>query len=345
MKVSDFDYGLPDELIANNPPEIRGSTNLLVLDRVDGKVSDKKYCDIVEYLNPGDVLVLNDTKVMKARLIATKNNGAKRELVILEKHTKNNWFKHQVIYRGRISKGDELFVDSHKIVVDEILGNGVATVSSQTDLIELSEKHGVPPLPPYMKRDANKNDIERYQTVFAKEIGSAAAPTASLNMTKEILEKLRNKGIVVRYVTLHVGLGTFLPIRTENVEDHQIHSEYFIIPNETIDAIAEAKRTDNRIVALGTTVARTLEYAASHSKLTTGLRNTQSISGEANIFIYPGYKFKCIDALVTNFHAPGSTVLMLTAALAGWDNLKCAYAHAINQKYSFLSYGDSMLII
>lgn len=342
MKVSDFDYNLPKALIANHPPKLRGTSNLLVLNKTTGEIKDKKYGDILDYLNPGDVMVLNDTKVMKSRIIAKKENGAKRELVILEKHSDNNWFKHQVLHRGRISKGDKLFIDDNEIIVEEILGNGIALVSSKVDLINLSETYGKPPLPPYMKRDATKEDIKRYQTVFARDPGSAAAPTASLNMTNDILEKLRKKGVTICYITLHVGLGTFLPIRSEKVEDHKIHSEYFIVPKRTLSAINQAKQSKNNIVAVGTTVTRTLEYVFTN-KLTSN--SNGDVSGEADIYIYPGYNFKCVDVLLTNFHAPKSTVLMLASAFAGKDNLQKAYIYAIKSKYNFLSYGDSMLIL
>ena len=216
------------------------------------------------------------------------------------------------------------------IVITKILGNGIADVESSVSLSELAQLYGEVPLPPYLHRDASEEDKKRYQTIFAKNMGSAAAPTASLNMTDELLEKLKQKGVIIKYLTLHVGLGTFLPIRSDKIEDHKMHSEWFNIPEDTIAAIKNAER----VVALGTTVARTLEYYA----------QTGKTEGEDDIFIYPGYEFKIVDALLTNFHAPKSTVLMLASAFAGWDNLKNAYNHAIEEKYNFLSYGDSMLI-
>jgi len=332
MKISDFDYELPVEKIAKFPPKVRGTSNLLVLDRKTCQIEDRKYSDLVDYLKPGDVLVLNNTKVIKARLLTERTDGAKREIVLLEKHSdENNNYRHKVMYRGKLSVGDELIVGKAKITVDEIIGDGIAVVRSDTDLIKLAEKYGLPPLPPYIKREATKEDIKRYQTVFAKTAGSVAAPTASLNMTDELLKKIVRKGVKVKYLTLHVGLGTFMPIRENEVEKHQMHSEYFEIPDDTIKAIKNARR----VVAVGTTVARTLEYAIPEN-----LR-----SGEADIFIYPGYEFKVIDALITNFHAPRSTVLMLTSAFAGWDNLRNAYEHAKTHGYKFLSYGDSMLIV
>jgi S-adenosylmethionine:tRNA ribosyltransferase-isomerase len=341
MKISDYNYVLPKSLIADNPPKTRGSSRLLVLDRTTGEISDKKYKDIVDYLNSGDVLVLNDTKVIKARLNATDKNGVQRELLILEKHGfDNDWYRHSVLYRGKLDQGDELLVGDNNIVIEQVLGDGVAVVRSSQGLLEVSEKFGKVPLPPYMKRESNNNDIERYQTVWAQEKGSVAAPTASLNMTDEILTTLRRKGVKIVYITLHVGLGTFLPIRSNNIEDHHMHQEYFHIAKNTTNVINEAKFNGKKVIALGTTVARTLEYANESLQ-----ESSADISGEADIFIYPDYKFQVIDGLLTNFHAPKSTVLMLTAAFAGWDRLLSAYELAISKKYQFFSYGDSMLII
>ena len=384
MLVSDYNYDLPEDRIAKFPPKERGSTRLLVLDHKTGAVKDSYYKDLDEYLNPGDVLILNDTRVMQSRLFCKLPDGRKRELVVLEKHGDE---PQRVMYRGKLHDGDKLVLDnsvferirSHdeneradpvttgvgdapreNIVIKRILGNGIAEVECDTPLTELAEKYGTVPLPPYLHRDATSEDKQRYQTVWAKNMGSAAAPTASLNMTDELLDKLRTKGVIIKYLTLHVGLGTFLPMRTDNVEDHKMHSEWFHIPEDTIKAIESVTRVGDetgrgpqnvlrsknfgegevsagptrRIIALGTTVARTLEYYA----------RTGKTSGEDDIFIYPGYEFKLVDALITNFHAPKSTVLMLASAFAGWDNLKHAYDHAIEQKYNFLSYGDSMLI-
>ena len=347
MLVSDFNYDLPEDRIAKFPPKERGSTRLLVLSRETGKIKDSFYKNLADFLNPGDVLVLNDTKVMQSRLFTELKDGRKRELIVLENHDNPKATEKRVIYRGKLRAGDELFLlDSNvehdspetrtgdKILVKEILGNGIALVEAKTPLDALTENFGTVPLPPYLRRNAEKADKLRYQTVWAKNMGSAAAPTASLNMTEELLEKLKSKGVKVEYLTLHVGLGTFLPIRSEKVEDHEMHSEWFSIPEKTLEAIKSAKQTKNRVVAVGTTVARTLEFYA----------KTGQTSGEDNIFIYPGFNFELIDALLTNFHAPKSTVLMLTAAFADWKNLKPAYAHAVEKNYNFLSYGDSMLI-
>jgi S-adenosylmethionine:tRNA ribosyltransferase-isomerase len=350
MLVSDFNYNLPEDRIAKFPPKIRGTTNLLVLNRKTGKYQDSKYKDLVDFLNPGDVLILNDTRVMQSRIFCELPDGRKRELVVLEKHGDE---PQRVMYRGKLHDGDELTVKNHKIFIKQILGNGIAEAESETPLADLAEKYGTVPLPPYLHRDATEDDKKRYQTVWAKNMGSAAAPTASLNMTEELLDRIKQKGVIVKYITLHVGLGTFLPIRTDNIEDHKMHSEWYHIPEDTLAAIGDWKKpsedhklgraassvsedgcSNRRIIALGTTVARTLEYYA----------KTGKTEGEDDIFIYPGFEFKIVDALITNFHAPKSTVLMLTAAFAGWDHLKPAYEHAIEKKYNLLSYGDSMFI-
>ena len=381
MLVSDYNYELPEERIAKFPPKERGTTRLLVLSRETGEIRDSYYKNLDDFLNPGDVLILNDTRVMQSRLFCELPDGRKRELVVLEKHGDE---PQRVMYRGKLHDGDKLSVvnyDEDTIIVKHILGNGIAEVESATPLADLAEKYGTVPLPPYLHRDATDDDKTRYQTVWAKNMGSAAAPTASLNMTEDLLDRLKQKGVIIKYLTLHVGLGTFLPIRSDKIEDHKMHSEWFYIPEDTLETIksvtldrtsdlwsadeplaagdgaggtpaaqseastvgepATAGPADGavtgshrRIIAVGTTVARTLEYYA----------KTGKTSGEDDIFIYPGFKFEIVDALLTNYHAPKSTVLMLASAFAGWDHLKNAYKHAIVEKYNFLSYGDSMLI-
>jgi S-adenosylmethionine:tRNA ribosyltransferase-isomerase len=246
------------------------------------------------------------------------------------------------MHRGRLRSGDALRVGEYEIRVDEVLGDGIAVVRSDTDLLEIAAKHGAPPLPPYMRREATETDIERYQTVFAREMGSAAAPTASLNMTSGIIEKLEKKGVNVAYLTLHVGLGTFLPIRTDEITEHKMHAEYYTVPRSTVEVLRETRKSGGRIVAVGTTATRTLEYAAGEIF---GAGETRDLAGEADIFIYPGYKFKVVDAMLTNFHAPKSTVLMMAAAFAGKEKLFAAYEHAVRNEYRFLSYGDSMLMV
>ena len=373
MELKDYTYELPEDRIAAHPPKIRGTSRLIALNRKNGEITDSFYKNIADFFEKGDLLILNDTKVIKARLFATKENGAERELVILERHSfDSDWHKHKVMYRGKLKAGNKLFVKNSspeeknqnqnskaEIVVEEILGDGIAIVSSKADLRELCENFGTVPLPPYMRRDATPLDIERYQTVFAEEKGSVAAPTASLNMTEEILYSLRKKGVEIKYLTLHVGLGTFMPIRVEKIEEHKMHQEYFEIPAETAEEIRKTHQNGGRVFALGTTVARTLEYAhnaifekslngnsGNREDLSKVSKNQNGdLSGEADIFIFPGYEFKTIQGLITNFHAPKSTVLMLASAFAGWENLKNAYNHAIqNGEYKFLSYGDSMII-
>jgi len=341
VQLADFHYNIPEELIADTPPEKRGDARLLALNRKTGAVEDRNYADCVDYFNVGDVLVINDTKVIKARLLTQKANGAIRELILVEKHGRvDDWHTHTVIYRRRLREGEILTIGGDKLEVVKILEGGMAIIRSERDLLTVADQYGSVPLPPYMRRQATASDIERYQTVFAEHQGSVAAPTASLNMTDTILSSLEAKGVIVVRATLHVGLGTFLPIRVDDVTKHHMHKEYFEVPKATVEAIQAAKRRGNRVIALGTTITRTLEYAYE------AILNQppRDISGEADIFIYPGYEFKTIDALMTNFHMPESTVLMLTAAFAGWRNLKPAYEHAVGERYRFFSYGDSMLI-
>ncbi len=342
MQLSDFNYDIPNELIASTPPAVRGTSRLLVLNRQTGEIADRYYADMIDYLQAGDVLVINDTKVIKARLITRRPSGGERELVLVEQHgLDDDWFRHKVIYRRKLNAGDTLLIGDDTLTVEQILGDGIAVIRSQRSLLDLAAEHGTVPLPPYLGRTATDADIERYQTVFARQAGSVAAPTASLNMTEEILQKLRLKGVKIVYATLHVGLGTFLPIRVDGVSQHKMHQEYFSIPAATVAAIQAAKQSKRRVIALGTTITRTLEYA--HQQILH--EPPHDISGEADIFIYPGYQFQTIDALLTNFHMPESTVLMLAAAFANWDKLKPAYEHAIRERYRFFSYGDSMLII
>lgn len=339
MLVSDYNYDLPEENIAIRPPKVRGTTRLLALNRQTGEITDSHYADLADFMQHGDLIILNDTRVMRSRVFTELPDGRPRELVVLEKH--DGEIDH-VMYRGKLHAGDQLTVKNVKddtktadiITIKEILGNGTATVTASRELTDIVADYGNVPLPPYLHRDADENDVKRYQTVWAKQLGSAAAPTASLNMTESLMQKLQEKGVQIKYLTLHVGLGTFLPIRSDNVEEHHMHSEWFNIPADTLKAIEETKKSGHRVIAVGTTVTRTLEYWA----------KTGKTSGEDDIFIYPGFKFQAIDALVTNFHAPKSTVLMLTAAFAGWNHLKPAYEHAVKNGYKLLSYGDSMFI-
>lgn len=341
MLLSDYNYSLPPELIATNPSKDRGSSRLLFLKHQTGDIIDSHYSDLADFLDSGDTIVLNNTRVIKARLRVKKENGTECEILILEKHSyDDDWHRHRIMYRRKLNVGDRLTIGDANLFVEEIEGDGLAIIRSDVDLLEVTDSYGEVPLPPYMHRNATSLDIERYQTIWAKDKGSVAAPTASLNMTDEILLKLHKKGINIAYLTLHVGLGTFMPIRADRLEDHKMHKEYFNIPKSTVEAIRSTKKANKRVIAIGTTVARTLEYA---NKLI--VQSSNSISGEADIFIYPGYEFQMIDGLLTNYHAPKSTVLMLTAAFAGWDKLLPAYNHAVEQKYKFFSYGDSMLIL
>lgn len=342
MNVQYFDYSFPNELIAKHPTDVRGQSRLLVLDRKTGRLDHRKYPDMANYLEPGDVVVLNDTKVIKARLEALNSKDHKRELLLLEKHHDDtDWHAHRALYRGQIEAGEMLRVGKAELTVKALEAEGVALLESEQDLFELAENVGSVPLPPYMKRDATPEDVARYQTEFASVAGSVAAPTASLNFTRELARSLEDKGVHVVYLTLHVGMGTFLPIRTDNLESHKMHEEYFEIPKATVSAIQTAKQENKKVMAVGTTVTRTLEYMADQILN----QPAQDLSGEADIFIYPGYEFKIVDQLLTNFHAPRSTVLMLTAAFTDWENLKHAYDEAVKNRYALLSYGDSMLII
>lgn len=305
-------------------------------------MQDSAYADVVDFLRAGDVLVLNDTKVMPARFLTRLPDGRQRELLLTEAHAINLPTTHaRVLHRGKLRVGDVLSVGDSRLRVVEVYAGGQAIVESDRPITQIADGHGKTPLPPYIRRDATHQDRLRYQTVFARRDGSVAAPTASLNMTDEIMTAIRAKEVEIAPLTLHVGRGTFLPIRTADITSHKMHQEFFEIPATTIDAIKHAKACGGRVVAVGTTVARALEYAAGSLKE----QRVRSISGEADIFIHPGYQFRVVDALLTNFHAPDSTVLQLAAAFAGEDLLKRAYSHALENGYHFLSYGDSMLIV
>lgn len=335
-------YHLPPEKIAQKPPRVRGKSHLLVLCKKSQQIQDRRYADIIEYLRPGDVLVLNNTKVIPARIITHFADGRQRELMLTESHGGASSTKQApMLYRGKLRAGDVLQVGSDKLTVVEILGGGQAIVAGERALIDIVNEYGVAPLPPYIQRKSDHTDKKRYQTIFAQHQGSVAAPTASLNMTEDLLLRCKDIGVEVVYLTLHVGRGTFLPIRDKSVDEHEIHQEYFKIPIETIEQIRKVKQNGRRVFAVGTTVARALEYSADKI-LGEGM---SQISGEADIFIYPGHQFRVVDALITNFHAPESTVIQLTMAFAGEDLLRRAYKHALRSDYSFLSYGDSMLIV
>ncbi|MEI6847491.1 MAG: tRNA preQ1(34) S-adenosylmethionine ribosyltransferase-isomerase QueA [Chlorobiaceae bacterium] len=347
MRVADFDYELPEEKIAYYPPKERGATRLLVVSRKSGEIRHDRYAGLYDFLKKGDLLVLNNTRVIRARLFAFKLTGARIELMLLEKHQVE---QNLVLYRGKLKKGETLTAHGQKILVADIVDHGIARIEIQGNYLSGSvqdffEHYGGVPIPPYLKREAEELDRERYQTVFAQQPGSVAAPTASINLTPELLEKLRQKEVDITAITLHVGLGTFLPIRVESLHEHVMHREYYSIPVEAAEKIRRAKNFGGRIIAVGTTVTRALEHAGERIEYFSGSEDNQALTGEADIFIFPGYKFRIIDALLTNFHAPRSTVLMLTAAFTGSDNLRKAYSSALAEGYYFLSYGDSMLII
>ena len=341
MKISDFDFDLPEELIAQHPVEKRDTSRLLVLDRATGKIEDKHFYDIIDYLNPGDILVRNNSKVLPARLFGLKEaTGGHVEVLLLTELEKDTW--ECLVGNAKIVKLDTeiTFGDgSLKAVCVAVKDEGIRIFKMlyQGVFLEVIEQLGTMPLPPYIKE--RLEDQSRYQTVYAKEPGSAAAPTAGLHFTPEINEKLKAKGIEILDVTLHVGLGTFRPVKVDNVDDHKMHSEFYIMTPEVADRLNEAKANGQRIISVGTTSTRVLESnIAKYGKFTPSNEAT-------DIFIFPGYQFKAVDSLITNFHLPKSTLLMLISALASKELIFKAYNHAIEQKYRFFSFGDSMFII
>ena len=339
MNKSDFDFYLPEELIAQTPLEKRDTSRLLHLDKQTGEIEHKHFYDIKQYLHAGDCLVLNDSRVLPARLIGSRPTGGAVELVLLKDIGDNRW---ECLSRpGRKTKpGQELIFGNGELtaVVQEVTlgGNRIVKFSYEGIFLEILERLGKMPLPPYIKEELQ--DSERYQTVYSKELGSAAAPTAGLHFTKELLAEIADMGVKICYVTLHVGLGTFRPVKADKIEDHEMHSEFCIVPEETAETVNAVKRAGGRVIAVGTTSCRTLE------SFTTQDGTLQATSGWTNIFIYPGYKFKCIDALITNFHLPESTLIMLVSALAGREHILNAYNTAVKERYRFFSFGDAMMI-
>lgn len=339
MKVTDFDYELPEELIAQTPIEKRDESRLMVLDRKEQTIEHKHFKDIIDYLEPGDVLVRNNTKVIPARLYGKKETGAKVEFLLLNNMEKDIW---ECIVRP----GNKLHIGAKVIFGDGLLKAEVLdTMPGGTRKVEfhyegifneILDKIGLMPLPPYIHERLKEND--RYQTVYAKYDGSAAAPTAGLHFTPELLKKIEEKGIDIANVTLHVGIGTFRPVKEDTVEAHQMHSEHFYIKEEDCEKINKAKKSGHRVIAVGTTSCRVLETIADDNGY------VKPTEGDTQIFIYPGYKFKCIDGLITNFHLPQSTLLMLVSALAGKDYIMKAYNQAVEEKYRFFSFGDAMFI-
>lgn len=339
MRKSDFYFDLPEELIAQTPLERRDSSRLLHLDKTTGELEHRHFYDLLDYLREGDCMVFNDSRVLPARLIGARPTGGSVELVLLRDLGEGRW---ECLSRpGRKTRpGTEILFGNGelKATVESVAegGNRIVRFDYEGIFLEVLERLGKMPLPPYIKEELQ--DSERYQTVYSREIGSAAAPTAGLHFTKELMEKIAAKGVKLCYVTLHVGLGTFRPVKAEEIEDHEMHSEFCIIPEETSRIVSETKKKGGRVIAVGTTSCRTLE------SFTREDGSLPATSGWTNIFIYPGYTFKCIDALVTNFHLPESTLIMLVSALAGREHVLHAYEEAVKERYRFFSFGDAMFI-
>lgn len=340
MDLHDFYYDLPQELIAQDPLEDRSSSRLLVLDKESGSIKHEIFHNITEYLKPGDCLVINDTKVIPARLYGVrKDTGAKIEILLLKRKENDMW--EVLVKPGRkakpgtvISFGDGILECEVKDIVDD--GNRIIQFSYQGIFEEILDRLGQMPLPPYITHELK--DKNRYQTVYARHDGSAAAPTAGLHFTTELLKKIQEMGVDIAHVTLHVGLGTFRPVKVQNIKEHHMHSEYYCIEQEEADKINNAKKNGGRIISVGTTSCRTLESAADEDGY------LKASSGWTDIFIYPGYNFKVIDCLITNFHLPESTLLMLVSALAGREHIMAAYEEAVKERYRFFSFGDAMFI-
>ena len=340
MKVSEFNYELPEELIAQTPIEKRDESRLMVLERKKQTIEHKVFKDIIDYLEPGDCLVRNNTKVLPARLYGKKETGAKVEFLLLNQIEGDIW-------ESIVRPGNKLHVGTKVIFGDglleaeilEVMPGGTRKVEFHYKGIfnEILDQIGLMPLPPYIHEELKEND--RYQTVYAKYNGSAAAPTAGLHFTEELLKKIEEKGVKIANVTLHVGIGTFRPVKVEKIEEHEMHSEHFYIKQEDVEKINETKKQGKRVIAIGTTSCRVLETISDENGM------VKPMEGDTQIFIYPGYKFKCLDGLVTNFHLPESTLIMLVSALAGRDYIMKAYNEAVKEKYRFFSFGDAMLII
>ena len=340
MKVADFDYELPQELIAQVPIKDRSASRLMVLNRENKTIEDKIFKDILDYLKPGDCLVRNNTKVIPARLYGIKEEtGVHIEFLLLKRIEGDIW--EVMVHPGRRLKIGTKVIFGDGLLKAEILemmegGNRKVKFEYEGIFNEILDQIGLMPLPPYIKEKLD--DKSRYQTVYAKYEGSAAAPTAGLHFTEELLEKIKEKGVEIANVTLHVGIGTFRPVKVENIEEHDMHSEHYYIKHEDAEKINNTKKNGGRIIAVGTTSCRVLESVADEKGF------VKETEGDTSIFIYPGYKFKCIDCLITNFHLPESTLIMLVSALAGKEYIMKAYEHAVNEKYRFFSFGDAMFI-
>lgn len=344
MDVADFDYLLPKESIAQVPADRRDGSRLMVLHRLSGRMEHREFPDILKYLQPGDCLVLNDSKVIPARLFGEKaGTGARIEVLLLQRKHGDRW--ECLVRPGRrLRIGDRILFSQEPRLEASVAGSGAEGTrflefSYDEEFWSVLDRVGRIPLPPYIERESRDDDRERYQTVYSKKEGSVAAPTAGLHFTPDLLESIRRKGVAIAFVTLHVGIGTFRPVKTERVEDHRMHFEEYQIPEETADAIRTARKAGGRIVAVGTTSARTLESAA----LADG--TVPAGSDSTGIFIYPGYRFRAVDALVTNFHLPRSTLLMLVSAFYDRESVLEAYRTAVTEGYRFFSYGDAMLLL
>ncbi len=341
MKTSDFFYELPQELIAQTPVEPRDSSRLMVVDRNSGELEHRIFRELTDYLNEGDCLIINDTRVIPARIYGVKEEtGAVVEFLLLKQSENNVW--ECLCKPGKRAKIGTRFTFGEGIVDCEVIdvtedGNRIIRFDCDSkEIYNILDKIGKMPLPPYITEELKNG--ERYQTVYSRELGSAAAPTAGLHFTEEMLEKIRNMGVKIGNVTLHVGLGTFRPVKVDDVTEHKMHSEHYTLPKETADLINETKKNGKRVISVGTTSTRTLESVA------TKYGKIREDEGDTSIFIYPGYEFKCIDALITNFHLPESTLIMLVSAFAGYDNIMNAYKTAVDEKYRFFSFGDAMFI-
>ena len=339
MKVSDFNYNLPEELIAQVPLEKRDESRLMVLDRDKQTIEHKTFKDIIDYLEPGDCLVRNNTKVIPARIYGKKETGAHVEFLLLNNIEGDIW--ESIVRPGnKLHVGTKVIFGDGLLTADilEIMPGGTRKVEFHYKGIfnEILDEIGLMPLPPYIHEELKDND--RYQTVYAKYEGSAAAPTAGLHFTPELLQKIQDKGVKIANVTLHVGIGTFRPVKEDEVEKHQMHSEHYYIKKEDVEKINQTKKEGKRVIAVGTTSCRVLETIADENGM------VKETEGDTQIFIYPGYKFKCLDGLITNFHLPQSTLLMLVSALAGKDFIMKAYNEAVKEKYRFFSFGDAMFI-
>lgn len=341
MKTSDFYYDLPKELIAQTPIEPRDHSRLLVMDRLSGKIEHKHFYDIIDFLKPGDCLIANDSRVLPARIFGTKKDtGANVEFLLLKQVENNKW--ETLCKPGKKAKVGTSFIFGNNLMTATVVevkddGNRIVEFESKENFFATLDKIGQMPLPPYITEKLQNK--ERYQTVYSDELGSAAAPTAGLHFTKELMKRIEDKGIKIGYVTLHVGLGTFRPVKVDDVTNHKMHSEHYEIPEETAKIIKETKEKGGRVIAVGTTSCRTLESVA------TEYGEIKACEGWTDIFIYPGYKFKVLDGLITNFHLPESTLIMLVSAFAGFDNVMNVYKTAVEEKYRFFSFGDCMCIL